>query len=246
MLIPLAIGSLAALLLVALVGSRNMLTFIIIEIFVSGALALAGATSAYPLFAGMYMAVVALWVLTHVEERVVERTLVYIIAIGLVWASDNTLAAKALASLSSQILAPLFSALATLGDYVFAGLGLGSLFAFMVLTPRILSLSEESPLVAIAYIYVANSILSALIAPLPDYLKLALGIALLYPLGEAVRGKLDSIAEVAPVIYLLPLAAQTLVQIGAVMALVELALGILSKRHLAAAAMWATATLLVA
>jgi hypothetical protein len=53
MIIPLALGSLAALILVALMGSRNMLVYILIEIFVSGALALAGvAASTYALFTG--------------------------------------------------------------------------------------------------------------------------------------------------------------------------------------------------
>lgn len=247
MIIPLALGSLAALVLIALMGSRNMLIYALIEIFVSGALALAGVpASVYALFSSLYVAVTALWILTHIEERVVERAVVTLLAIGLIWASNNAQAAQALAYLSYAVLVPFFQALSTVGDVIFAGLGLGALFAYMVLSSRILGLAEENPLIAIAYIYLANMVLSALIAPLPDYLKIALGIALLYPLGEAIRGKMEALAEVAPVLYLIPLSPAVLVQLGAVMAIVELALALLSRKHLAGAAMWAAALLFVA
>jgi hypothetical protein len=247
MIIPLALGSLAALILVALMGSRNMLVYILIEIFVSGALALAGVAAAtYALFSGLFIAAMALWILTHVEERVVERAVVTLLSVALVWASNNAVAAQALGALSYDIIEPFFAALANVGDVVLGVAGFGALFAYMVLSSRILSLAEENPIIAIGYVYLANAVLSALIAPMPDFLKLALGLALLYPLGSAIRGNLEALAEVAPVLYLLPIQPSVLVQLGAVMALVELAMAILSRKHLVGASMWAAALLFVA
>ena len=108
-------------------------------------------------------------------------------------------------------------------------------------------LAEEEPLLAMGYVVLGFTILSGLINSVPDYLRLALAIALLNQFSRALRGNIEALGEVAPVLFLLgALIPETqLTAIGAVVAIIELAIGVLSRRHLAGSAMWATAITLV-
>ena len=110
-----------------------------------------------------------------------------------------------------------------------------------------MALAEEEPLLAMGYVVLGSTILSGIVNGVPDYLRLALAIALLNQFSRALRGNLEALGEVAPVLFLLGTLIPTaqLTALGAVVAIIELAMGVLSRKHLAGSAMWATAITLV-
>lgn len=242
MIIPFAAGTLGALLIVSVLHRRGLL-FILIAAFISGALA-AKAPNVYGYFIPMFLGALTLWILTHEEDRVVERTGALYLATLLVWASDNSAIVTVFKDISMYLIAPLFTAIAQTLE-VAIGVGFGALLAWAILSPRLLHLTEEQPLIGIGYVLLGNMVLSALLSGIPDYVKLALGLALLPELGRALRGNIEALGGIAPVLYLIPLAPGVLASVGSVVAIVELALGLLSRRHLGASVMWATAVTLV-
>lgn len=243
MIIPFSIGALGGLFLIATLN-RGHLLFAIIAIFVSGALAGKVAPDIYAMFTGIFLGALTLWILTHAEDRVIERVAATYIGTALIWASDNSLAAGVIATLSKSILEPLFIAVSGTIEAVL-GIGFAAFLAWAILAPRLLHLSEDQPILAIGYVYLAFSVLSAVVAPMPDYLRAALGLALLPQFGKALRGNIDALSEVAPVLFLIPLEAGVLATLGGMMAIIELALGVLSRKRLAGSAMWATAIVLL-
>lgn len=243
MIIPFSIGALGGLFLIATLNRRHLL-FILIAIFVSGALAGKVSLSIYATFTGLFLGALTLWILTHADDRVIERAAATYIATLLVWASDNSLASQVIATLSKTVLEPLFTAVA--GTFEAAlGIGFAAFLAWAILAPRVLGLAEEQPLLGVGYVYLGFSVLSAVVAPMPEYLKLALGLALLPQFGKALRGNIDALSEVAPVLFLIPLEPAVLVTLGGMLAILELAMGILSRKRLLGAAMWATAITLI-
>lgn len=232
-------------LLAVAVFNRRMLPFALIALFISGAIA-AKAPSAYGYFTALFAPVVALYALRQ-EERVIERVVGFLLGVSIIWASNNSVVVDAFMALSYSIIAPFFQAVAG----IFAGMGfaagLASLLAWALVSPRLIRLAEEEPLVAIGYVVLGAVVLAGAISAVPDYLKLALAIALLHPFSRALRGNFEALGEVAPVLFMLSVLVDPgyLAQIGAVLAIIELAVGVLSKKHAAAAAMWATAVMLV-
>ncbi len=239
MLLPPGTGLLG--LLAIAVFNRRAIPIALIVLFVSGALA-AKAPNAYGYFTPLLYAAVALYALRQ-EERVIEKVIGLLLGITVIWASDNGPVAEALKAVSLQLVKPFFEAV----NNALTGLGfaaaLTSLLAWSLLSPRLMSLAEEEPLLAMGYVVLGYSVISGAVASVPDYLKLALGIALLNQFSRALRGNLEALGEVAPAVFLLTaiIPSETLTQVGAVVSLIELAFGILAKKHLAGSAMWATA-----
>jgi len=239
MLLPTGTGLLG--LLAIAIFNRRAIPIALIVLFVSGALA-AKAPSAYGYFTPLLYAAVALYALRQ-EERVIEKVAGLLLGITVIWASNNADIANAIKSISESLVTPFFTAI----NNALSGLGfaaaLTSLLAWSILSPRLMHLAEEEPLLAIGYVVLGYSVISGAVAAVPGYLKLALAIALLNQFSRALRGNLEALGEVAPAIFLMTelIQSTTLTQIGAVVALIELAFGVISRRHLAGAAMWATA-----
>lgn len=230
-----------------LIGALNpgLMWLALIAIFVSGAVAPLS-LAAYGAFTAIYTAMAALYALREARERVLEHVASAVIGVGLIWASDNTIAAKALATLARDLVAPAWSAVAqALGSTFALGGAFVSLLTFSILAPRLISLGEEAPLIAVGYTFVATSVIGGLIAPLPDAVRLALGLALIPTFGRALRGNIEALGELAPMAWLLPLDPMVVAQIAATMAVVELALGLIGRRHLAAAALWASTAMVI-
>ncbi|MEM4732121.1 MAG: hypothetical protein QXO48_03140 [Desulfurococcaceae archaeon] len=225
--------------------NRRAIPIALIALFVSGALA-AKAPEYYAYFTPLLFSAIALYTLRQ-EERVIERVIGLLLGMSIIWASDNAAIANALRDISVTLITPFFNAVYEVLGLLGFGAALTSLLAWSLLSPRLMRLAEEEPLLAMGYVVLGFTILSGLINSVPDYLRLALAIALLNQFSRALRGNLEALGEVAPVLFLLSaLIPETqLAAIGAVVAIIELAIGVLSRRHLAGSAMWATAITLV-
>jgi len=244
MLLPAGAG-LVGLLAVAVLN-RAALPVALITLFVSAAVAVAG-PAVYAAFTPLLAASIALYALRQ-EERVVERVVGLFLGISIIWASDNIAIANVLSGVSYQIVEPFFRALVDVfGILGFAGT-LGSLLAWSILSPRLLHIAEESPILSIGYVLLGAVVLAGAVAAVPPFVALAMALALFNQFSRALRGNLEALGEIAPALFILALVIgkETLAPIGAVIAVIELAFGILSRRHLAASAMWATAAMLVA
>ncbi|MEM4546553.1 MAG: virus coat protein VP2 [Nitrososphaerota archaeon] len=225
--------------------NRRAIPIALITLFVSGALA-AKAPEYYAYFTPLLFSAIALYALRQ-EERVIERVIGLLLGMAIIWGSDNAAIANALRDISVTLITPFFNAVYEVLGLLGFGAALTSLLAWSLLSPRLMRLAEEEPLLAMGYVVLGFTILSGLINSVPDYLRLALAIALLNQFSRALRGNLEALGEVAPVLFLLGalIPATQLTAIGAVVAIIELAIGVLSRRHLAGSAMWATAITLV-
>ena len=225
--------------------NRRAIPIAIITLFVSGALA-AKAPQYYAYFTPLMYSAVALYALRQ-EERVLERVIGLLLGLSIIWASDNAAIANALRDISVTLITPFFNAVnQVLGPLGF-GVALTSLLAWSLLSPRLMALAEEEPLLAMGYVVLGFTVLSGLVNSVPDYLRLALAIALLNQFSRALRGNMEALGEVAPLLFLLGslIPAAQLTALGAVVAIIELAMGVLSRKHLAGSAMWATAITLM-
>jgi len=244
MLLPPGTGLLGLLAIAVL--NRKAIPIALITLFVSAAVAVAGPT-AYAVFTPLIAGAIALYALRQ-EERVVERVVGLFLGLGIIWASDNVAIARVLAAISYAIIKPFFDALVdTLGIIGFGGV-LGSLLAWSLLSPRLMRIAEEEPLVSMGYVILGAVVLAGAIAAVPPFVALAMAIALLNQFSRALRGSIEALGEVAPTLFILAtiIPPNMLAPLGAVLAIIELAFGVLSRRHLAGAAMWATASMLVA
>ncbi|AAU25970.1 virion structural protein [Thermoproteus tenax spherical virus 1] len=240
MIIPFSLGALAGLLIIAFFARRQII-FALVAIFISGALA-GVAGSIYYSFMAMYLAALTIYIIVQEEGRIVERALALYLGTLAIWLSDNSAAASALSLIAYQLVMPLFQAINNV--FVQAGIAFSGLLAWSIVARRIMTVAEEFPLIGAGYVYLAYSILAPMVMTLPDYLKLALGLALIGPFSQAVKGDLEALEEIAPFLWLLPIPIDTVKVIGAAVAIIELALGVLSKKRLLASAMWAEAILL--
>jgi len=244
MLLPPGSG-LLGLLAIALLN-RRAIHIALITLFVSAAVAVAG-LDVYAAFTPLIAGAIALYALRQ-EERVIEKVVGLFLGLAIIWASDNRAIAQVLAAISYEIVKPFFEALVNvLGVIGFGGV-LGSLLAWSLLAPRLMRIAEEEPLVSMGYVLLGAIVLAGAIAAVPPFVALAMAIALLNQFSRALRGNLEALGEVAPALFLLAAIIQPtyLAPIGAVLAVIELAFGVLSRRHLAGAAMWSTAAMLVA
>jgi hypothetical protein len=244
MLLPEGAG-LLGLLAIALLN-RRAIPIALITLFVSAAVAVAGA-NVYAAFTPLIAGAIALYALRQ-EERVIEKVVGLFLGLAIIWASDNTVIAQVLATISYEIVKPFFDALVNvLGVIGFGGV-LGALLAWSLLAPRLMRIAEEEPLVSMGYVLLGAVVLAGAVAAVPPFVALAMGIALLNQFSRALRGNMEALGEVAPALFLLAtiIPPTSLAPLGGVLAVIELAFGILSRRHLAGAAMWATAAMLVA
>jgi hypothetical protein len=243
MLLPTGAG-LLGLLAIALLN-RRAIHIGLITLFVSAAVAVAG-PSVYAAFTPLMAGAIALYALRQ-EERVIERVVGLFLGLTIIWASDNRAIAQVLAGISYELVKPFFNALVdVLGIIGFGGV-LGALLAWSLLSPRLMRIAEEEPLVSMGYVILGSVVLAGAIAAVPPFVALAMAIALLNQFSRALRGNIEALGEVAPALFLLAAIIQptVLAPLGAVLAVIELAFGVLSRRHLAGAAMWATAAMLV-
>jgi hypothetical protein len=244
MLLPPGTGLLGLLAIAIL--NRRAIPIALITLFVSAAVSVAGPT-AYAAFTPLIAGAVALYALRQ-EERVIERVVGLFLGLGIIWASDNLIVARLLATVSYAIVKPFFDAIVdTLGIIGFGGV-LASLLAWSLLSPRLMRIAEEEPLVSMGYVILGAIVIAGAIAAVPPFVALAMAIALLNQFSRALRGNVEALGEVAPALFILAviIPADMLAPLGAVLAVIELAFGVLSRRHLAGAAMWATASMLVA
>ncbi|QJF12426.1 virus coat protein VP2 [Pyrobaculum spherical virus 2] len=223
--------------------NRRAIPIALITLFVSGALA-AKAPQYYAYFTPLIYSAIALYALRQ-EERVIERVIGLLLGLSIIWGSDNAAIADALRNISITLITPFFKAVYDVLGLLGFGVALTSLLAWSLLSPRLMALEE--PLLAMGYVVLGFTLLSGIVNGVPDYLRLALAIALLNQFSRALRGNLEALGEVAPVLFLLGelIPATQLTALGAVVAIIELALGILNRKHLAGSAMWATAITLV-
>jgi len=246
MILPAGVG-LAGLIAIA-IFNRRMIPLALIALFVTGALASAGVSVvSYATLSSLLVAAITLYAI-RVEERVIERVVGLLLGILIIIGSNNAPIADALKDISYALVRPLFDAVSTaLGSIAGFSAALVSLLAWSIVAPRLVALSEEEPLVAIGYTVLGFTVLSGAVASVPDYLRLGLALGLLNQLGRGLRGNFEAVSELAPALFLLTtlLDTTTLVTLGAVVAVIELAVGVLSRKHLATSAMWATAIMLV-
>jgi len=156
--------------------------------------------------------------------------------------------AQVFAAISYELVKPFFDALVNvLGIIGFGGV-LGSLLAWSLLSPRLMRVAEEEPLVSIGYVLLGAIVLAGAVAAVPAYVALAMAVALLNQFSRALRGNMEALGEIAPALFILAaiIPPASLAPLGAVLAVIELAFGVISRRHLAGSAMWATAAMLVA
>jgi len=244
MLLPEGAG-LLGLLAIALLN-RRAIPIALITLFVSAAVAAAG-PNVYAAFTPLMAGAIALYALRQ-EERVVEKVVGLFLGLAIIWASDNTAIAQVFGAISYELVKPFFDALVNvLGIIGFGGV-LGSLLAWSLLSPRLMRVAEEEPLVSIGYVLLGAIVLAGAVAAVPPYVALAMAIALLNQFSRALRGNMEALGEIAPALFILAtiIPAKSLAPLGAVLAVIELAFGVISRRHLAGAAMWATAAMLVA
>jgi hypothetical protein len=244
MLLPPGTGLLGLLAIAIL--NRRALPIALITLFVSAAVAVAG-TSVYAAFTPLIAGAIALYALRQ-EERVIEKVVGLFLGLAIIWASDNVAIANVLATISYEIVKPFFVAIVdVLGIIGFGGV-LGTLLAWSLLSPRLLRIAEEEPLVSMGYVLLGAIVLAGAVAAVPPFVALAMAIALLNQFSRALRGNMEALGEVAPAMFILAviIPPSSLAPLGAVLAVIELAFGVLSRRHLAGAAMWATAAMLVA
>ncbi len=243
MLLPTGAGLLGLLAIAIL--NRRALHVALITLFVSAAVAVAG-PNVYAAFTPLIAGAIALYALRQ-EERVIERVVGLFLGLTIIWASDNRAIAQVLAAISYELVKPFFDALVNvLGIIGFGGV-LGALLAWSLLSPRLMRIAEEEPLVAMGYVILGAVVLAGAVAAVPPFVALAMAIALLNQFSRALRGNIEALGEVAPALFLLAaiIPPNMLAPLGAVLAVIELAFGVLSRRHLAGAAMWATAAMLV-
>lgn len=239
MLLPAGTGLLG--LLAIAIFNRRAIPVALIALFVTAAVA-AKAPQYYAYITPLLYAAAALYTLRQ-EERVVERVAGLLLGLAVIVASDNGPIADALKAISTALIQPFFAAISNAFIAVGFAAALVPLLAWSILAPRLIRMAEEEPLLALGYVVLGQAVIAGAVAPLPDYLRLALAIALLNQFSRAVRGNLEAVAEVAPALFLLGaiIEAQYLVALGAIIAIIELAVGLLTRRHLAGAGMWAVA-----
>jgi hypothetical protein len=244
MLLPEGAG-LLGLLAIALLN-RRAIPIALITLFVSAAVAVAG-PNVYAAFTPLIAGAIALYALRQ-EERVVEKVVGLFLGLSIIWASNNTAIAQVFGAISYELVKPFFDALVNVMGIIGFGGVLGSLLAWSLLSPRLMRVAEEEPLVSMGYVLLGSVVLAGAVAAVPPYVALAMAIALLNQFSRALRGNMEALGEIAPALFILAtiIPAKSLAPLGAVLAVIELAFGVISRRHLAGAAMWATAAMLVA
>jgi hypothetical protein len=209
MLIPLALGTLVAL----LIAPRRLFWHLMAAAFVSSAVAVA-APQWYWLFVPAWILAVALRTLAA-ERPAVAGTLVLVLAGILVWASDNTVISQALTAFAAalaQVVAQIFKAVGeALGFAGAAGAAVGAALAWTYLARRLERTAEEVPFAALAVVFIGWMMITAVINAVGQasaqfseltamaFQALAVVVALIsiYRIYEALKGYHEAAVDAA-------------------------------------------------
>ena len=247
MLIPLALGTLVALLL----APRKLFWHILSMAFVSSAIAVA-APQYYWIFMPAWVAVVALKAIS-MEKPSVMSVFLLLLAGALVWLSDNTIISQVLVAFSSvlaQVFVGIFNAVgAALGFSGAAGGAVGAALAWTYLARRLERTAEEMPFAVLAEVFlgwlVINATISAVGAASGQYSQLtalawqalaaAISFIAIYRIYEAFKGDVEAAVDAAIgapfLVSAFPSLWGALVPIMAVFAVLDIAFSIVQKRY---------------
>jgi len=161
MFIPLALGTLVAL----LIAPRKLFWHLLAAAFVSSAVAVA-APQWYWLFVPAWILAVALKTIAT-ERPTVAGMFTLVLAGVLVWASDNTIISQVLtafAAVLAQVIIGIFEAVgAALGFAGAAGAAVGAALAWTYLARRLEKAAEEVPFAVLAPIFIGWMLVTAVI-----------------------------------------------------------------------------------
>ena len=247
MIIPLALGTLIALLL----APRRLFWYMLSMAFVSSAIALA-APQYYWIFMPAWIAVVALKAIS-MEKPSIMSIFLLLLAGALVWLSDNTIISQVLVAFSSvlaQVFVGLFNAVgAALGFSGAAGGAVGAALAWTYLARRLERIAEDMPFTVLAEILlgwlVINATISAVAAASEQYSQLtalawqalsaAVSFIAIYRIYEALKGEVEAAVDAtigAPfLVSAFPSLWGALVPVVAVFAVLDIAFSIVQKRY---------------
>ncbi|MFZ8809330.1 MAG: hypothetical protein ACO2PN_14650 [Pyrobaculum sp.] len=209
MFIPLALGTLVAL----LIAPRRLFWHLLSAAFVSGAVA-AAAPQWYWLFVPAWVVAVAIKTIAT-ERPTVAGTLTLVLAGVLVWASDNTIISQVLtafAAVLAEVFIGVFNAVgAALGFSGAVGAAVGSALAWTYLSRRLEKTAEEVPFVVLAVVFLGWLLVTATInavgqasAQFSDLTALAfqalavvIAFISMYRIYEALKGEVDASVDAA-------------------------------------------------
>ena len=209
MFIPLALGTLVAL----LIAPRRLFWHLLSAAFVSSAVA-AAAPQWYWLFAPAWILAVALK--TVVTERPTVAGMFTLVLAGvLVWASDNTIISQALTAFAAalaQVITQIFEAVGeALGFAGAAGAAVGAALAWTYLSRRLEKTAEEVPFVVLAPILLGWILITAVINAVGQAsvqfseltriafqaLAVVAAFVSIYRIYEAVKGEAEAAVDAA-------------------------------------------------
>jgi hypothetical protein len=247
MFIPLALGTLVAL----LIAPRRLFWHLLAAAFVSSAVA-AAAPQWYWLFAPAWILAVALRSIVA-ERPTVAGVFTLVLAGILVWASDNTIISQALtafaAALASVILRIFEAVGEALGFVGAAGAAVGASLAWTYLARRLERAAEEVPFIVIAPIMLgwimitavinavgaASGQFSELTAVAFQALAVVVAFVSIYRIYEALKGKVEAAVDAAIGAPFLaaafPALWSSLVPIVAVFVILDTALSAFQRRY---------------
>jgi hypothetical protein len=208
MLIPLALGTLIAL----LIAPRRQFWHLLTAAFVSSAVARAAADY-YWLFVPAWVLAATLRVATSEKPRVVE-VFVSVLAGVLVWASDNTVVSQALMTLATALALVMLKVFEALGEALGIagtfGAAVGPALAWTYLSRR-LERAEDAPFAVISLVVMGWVMISAVVRAVGEAaaqyssvtqiafsgMAAALAFVSMYRLYEALRGDAEAAVDAA-------------------------------------------------
>jgi len=247
MFIPLALGTLVAL----LIAPRRMFWHLLAAAFVSSAIAVA-ASQWYWLFVPAWILAVAIKTIAT-ERPTVVGVFTLVLAGVLVWASDNTIISQALvafAGVLAQVIIQIFEAVGdALGFAGAAGAAVGAALAWTYLSRRLEKAAEEVPFVVMAPILIGWILITATInavgqasGQFSDLTRLAfqalavvIAFVSMYRIYEALRGEVEAAVDAtigAPFLAAaFPELWVALVPLVAVFVILDISLSAFQKRY---------------
>ena len=247
MLIPLALGTLVAL----LIAPRKLFWQLLAEAFVSSAVAIA-APQWYWLFAPAWVVAVALRTIAT-EKPTVAGVFTLVLAGILVWASDNTIISQALttfASVLAYVILQIFNAVGeALGFAGAAGGAVGASLAWTYLARRLEKTAEEVPFATLAVVFLGWIMISAVIDAVGSAslqfseltrmafqaLSVVVAFVSMYRIYDALKGEVEAAVDAAIGAPFLAAAFPdlwaALVPLVAVFVILDTAFSVFSRRY---------------
>jgi hypothetical protein len=245
MYIPFAGGTIVALLL----APRQVFMYFLTMAFVSAALQHAGSPF-YFHFTAAYVVAVTMWAISRGERMSVIDYLLTVVLGLAIWFSDNKIIYDAINAAGDAIAGALKSV------FEAAGLGAGAVaagLAYLYIHRRAERFMEESPFLAVALVSIMFWIYDVLYEAalgvagnVANLINVGVAVLGLYRLYEALRGDEHALLDAAialPAVKLLFADYTTLVNIISLFAVLDIALGVLSRRARASALVLSVALL---